>query len=321
MFFIMWLHARTHPEWLPTPVGGGICFFFLTAGYFLPRNTIDCARRTLQLTIAWLIWSWATTILVMIFDPTASFEWSRVFGINVAAYNTPLWFLRNLLIFQAIFLLLMCLRILPGAALSVCLICLVWPYDLNGQQHINLLFNWMMAFSAGFALAYFKLSRIDAHMLRLLYVLVPLAAFLISVDAMEYGFIEMALFSYAWGAGEHPFVFSLKLIPFTSLGFALSFIIVAFLLVTLLPKLAHYVAIIGRNMMFIYAGHTILYGFQIGLDQQLFGGMLGDGIWLPIVAMLVLAAASEALCRYCPSAMAFLGCLSPRHLKWGKWRL
>ena len=43
MFFIMWLHVGEAPFWIPRPVGGGICLFFLLAGYFMPREAARAA--------------------------------------------------------------------------------------------------------------------------------------------------------------------------------------------------------------------------------------------------------------------------------------
>ncbi len=316
MFFIMWLHVRTSPEWLSPPVGGAICLFFVLAGYFMPRTARRCAERTLQLALAWLIWSWLTVILGAIFDDKFVFDWNRVFGINAASYNTPLWFLRNLIIFHVIFWGLMVLRILPLGSLVVLALCVIWPYDMDGEQHTHLLFSWIMAVSVGFALQSIKLARLHELMQKYFWCIVVLAISLLIITALKLPMMEHTLISYTLAEDWFTIDFSLSDIPWDSYGFALAYCAIALILSKLAPKVELCLALVGKNMMFVYAGHTLLYGFQIGLDQEVFGGMLGDGVWLPIVAMLLLTIASHYLCRWFPNLMVLLGSLSPSKGSW-----
>ncbi len=319
MFFILWLHTRTAPSWLPMPVGGAICFFFLAAGYFLPRAAMECGRRTVQLFIAWLLWSLITVTLYLCVGPGMQFEWQRAIGWDAMAYNVPLWFLRNLIVYQLIFFALLLIRVLPWGAALLLFICCIWPYDKQGEHHIVLRFDWIIAVAIGFLLGNIGLANLSRMLERSLIPLSILAAFLISFEYVNYPFSTMTLFSYSWVLGDNASElhghFSLNSLPLVALGLSLAYALISVALARWLPWAARVLAIAGRNMMFIYAAHSILYGMQVGIDQKYFGGVPQDGVWLPIVAIIILTLLSELLCRICPKLMVLLGSLSWKHWK------
>ncbi len=319
MFFIMWLHTRTAPSWLPFPVGGAICFFFLTAGYFLPRKPLECGKRTLQLIGAWLLWSLITVTLYLCVGSGMQFEWQRAIGWDAMAYNVPLWFLRNLIVYQLIFFILLLTRALPWGAAIVLFICCIWPYAKHGEHHIVLRYDWIIAVAIGFVIGNVGLARLSRMLERGMIPLTLLAGFLISFEFYKYPFAGYTWFSFSWALGDNlshlSGDFSLNSLPLVALGLSLAYALVAVALTRWLPWASRVLAIVGRNMMFIYAGHSILYGMQVGIDLHYFGGKLADGVWLPIIAMVILTLISELLCKICPKLMVLLGSLSLRHWK------
>ena len=54
-----------------------------------------------------------SVLFLLVVKPYVDITWQRVVGWGVAAYNTPLWFLKTLIAYQLVLAGLMALRLLP----------------------------------------------------------------------------------------------------------------------------------------------------------------------------------------------------------------
>ncbi len=314
MFFIMWLHTRQDPEWILLPMDGGIALFFLLAGYFMPMNVRACAKRTLQLLIAWLLWSVISVALYKCFFPQEALDWRRVFCWEAMGYNPPLWFLRNLVAYHAIFLLLLFCRLLPWGAWVVFIVCCLWPFTKEGMHHITLRFDWMIVMSLGVAMSRTSLQSIGHSFWRYGWLIALICAALISVQIWHYPFIDYHLLSYRgqlWNGWEVGGSFSLAQLPLAKMGVCIGFLLLAVVIERLAPWLARLLAMVGANMMFIYAFHSLVYGVHMYVDETYFG-YATDAWWTVPIIMVLLAGLSALLKRLTPRLMVWLGCLSVR---------
>lgn len=296
MFFIMWQHTRNSPEWIGSLLGGALCLFFVLAGYFLPRSPEKCLRRTKELFIAWCLWSLISYIYCM--DPVNPFaqSWQRAIGWGVSAINTPLWFLKNLIIYQFIMCALMYLRVLPRYALALLVLLASFSYTNEYGQHESLRFSWMMALVFGYAMAHFPLARITQYM-RDHALMLNITVLLILVQPPVLGLLALYFDMSAYSPK----------IPISSFAYALIFMMLALSLEDLWPRIVAPLALVGRCMMFVYAAHVLLHAAIISFEIQVLGGINLDGPWTPLVDMLILTPLCLFLQRRFPRVMSLLG--------------
>lgn len=248
MFFIMWLHVGHAPSWIGVPVGGGICLFFVLAGYFMPREAGKAARRALALGLAWLLWSAITLGLYMLVQPHHPIEWARVFGYGQAAYNTPLWFLRNLTLYQLAIAALAALHLLPRANWLVLALLAGFTYVREPSQHEGLRWDWMMAVMLGYCLRSTGLHTLEQWLRQ--HAGYVLAAILLLLLQREY---------YPLLAEWQGLEYYRCSLPVVQLCYALLMCYAAMGLARFLPRLNNWLAIAGSSMMFTYAAHSLLY--------------------------------------------------------------
>ena len=152
MFCIVWLHANAAPAGLGQVVGGAITLFFLLAGYFLPVQAGKALVRTARLALAWLLWSLLSLGLMAATAPDFEFSWQRCVGWGVAAYNTPLWFLKTLLAYQLVAVGLLALRFLPRFCWVAVLVLMLCSYTSAPAQYAAVRFDYLWVFLLGLAL-------------------------------------------------------------------------------------------------------------------------------------------------------------------------
>lgn len=297
MFFIMWLHTRNAPVAIHGAVGGGIGLFFLMAGYFMPREARRSALRALEFARTWLIWMLLP--LLVNFLSGGDFEWQRALGWGVGAYNAPMWFLRNLVIFQLMMAALMFFKFLPrhAAPMAAGLICCA--YITEWSEHTTIRFNYMMMLVLGFALRAIKLRAIYEYLQKNAFILAFVAGVIILQPLL------LAEFCDAWGIKCR-----IPNIPVRSMSYALLLLLSGITISKYLPKLADYLALAGRCMMFIFVSHVIFYGLIIYCEHVLLGGMRLDGVWTPIIVMAGLTWLCLRLQAKYPTLMRLLGCPS-----------
>lgn len=248
MFFIMWLHVGGAPFWMGRPVGGGICLFFLLAGYFMPREAGKAARRALWLGLAWLLWSLITLGLYLLTDSNLQWSWEKVFGWGMAAYNTPLWFLRNLTVYQLIIAGLAALHLLPRCNWLLLVLIASFTYVNQPAQHEGMRFDWMTAVMLGYCLRSIPLGSIEQWLTRHVWYVLA-AIILLLVQREVYPFIARA-------QGLSYYRCSL---PVVQLSYAVLLCLTAIGIARYLPKLNNLLATAGSCMMFTYVAHSMLF--------------------------------------------------------------
>ena len=254
MLGIMWLHSGATPSWLHAPVGGGICLFFMLAGRFMPESPGAAAQRACRLGLAWLLWSLISLGLFILAQPGESWSWARAFGLGEPAYNTPLWFLRNLCLYQLLLAGLAALRLLPRYKWLLLALLLGLSYAAEPAQHVGLRFDWLSAVLLGYCLRGIPLPRLHAWLLAHAPALLAAGVFLL-VQRAYYPELLSAL-------GMRCYSCSLHVVEFM---WAIGYLLAGAGLVRLCSPLASRMAQCGSCMLFIYAGHSLAYAPLYGL--------------------------------------------------------
>lgn len=292
MFFIIWLHTGKSPEWNGDLVGGALCLFFVFAGYFMPRQAGRCAKRALRLLWLWALWSLLSAGLYMLTKTGAVWSWERLVGWGVGAYNTPLWFLRNLAVYQLLVALLLALRWLPRYSwLSVALLA-SFAYFCEHSQHVTLRFDWMVACVLGFALrggmsAEQLTDRLQRHAV-VLAVSIALLLAQIHLVPLLGDALDMSV--------------RLCSLPAESLAYTILYSLLALALVRFLPGVAELFARAGRSMIFCYITHS----FALAVFYNYPWIDFARNIWVPVLLLILLTWFYGVLNRLFPRAMSFL---------------
>lgn len=290
MVSIIWMHSGESPTWLIEPVGGSICLFFVLAGRFMPSAPGQLAARTLRLALAWLLWSLISWGLFILAQPEEPWSLARAFGIGEAAYNTPLWFLKDLCIFQLLMAGLMWLRVLPRYKWLLLVLLAGFAYAAEPAQHVGLRFDWMPALLLGYCLQGISpgqlRERISSHAPALV------VAGVVLLLQQEY---YPALLQHF---GIRSYTCSL---PLASLAYALGYLLLGMAAENLLPKLAGGMARCGSCMLFIYAGHSLAYAPFYPFPLPLFVRLA-----LMLLVMIALTCLCIALQKLCPRVARLL---------------
>lgn len=245
---IMWLHSGPPPSWLSAPVGGGICLFFILAGRFMPPAPGAAARRACRLGVAWVLWSLLSLGLYILAQPDASWSWARAFGWGEAAYNTPLWFLRNLFLYQLLLAGLGGLRLLPRYKWLLLVFLLGLTYAAAPPQHETLRFDWLSAVLLGYCLRDIPLQRMHAWLVAHAPALLVAGALLL----LQRAYYPDLLTS----VGMRSYACSLHV---AELVWAVGYLLAAIGLLRWLRPLGTRMAQCGDCMLFVYAGHSLAY--------------------------------------------------------------
>ena len=291
MFFIIWLHAAAAPVWTGKVVGGSIALFFLLAGYFLPASAGAVLRRTGRLALAWAAWSLVSVVFLLVVKPYVDIEWQRVVGWQVAAYNTPLWFLKTLVAYQLVAAGLLALRLLPRYAWVLVVFLALCSYTTSPSQHLSVRFDYMWIFLLGFAAKAAPLAAVRAYMEKNWWILalVVLGVFLQPEVLEEYA-------DFADVSWRH------CNLPLWNLAFMAAFLLVGAWMARALPRVAAKLASCGRWMLFIYAGHSYLLAPLYQWKELRWGW----NIWVPLLVLPLLVLLAMGLSRVLPRTMALL---------------
>lgn len=295
MFFIIWLHTGKSPAWNGDLVGGALCLFFVFAGYFMPRQAGRCAARALRMLWLWVLWSLLSAGLYMLTKQGAVWSWERLVGLGEGAYNTPLWFLRNLAVYQLLAAGMLALRLLPRHAWLTVALLASFAYTCEHSQHITLRFDWMVAFVLGTALRTSVGSEVLSSWLRshALVLTVAIAILLVQIHALP-----------ALGRSLDMAVRVCSL-PVESLAYTILYSLAAMALVRWLPRMAAAMAASGRCMIFCYITHSFALAIFYNYPQIDFA----RNIWVPVLLLAVLTWLYGVLNRLFPRTMRFLfGC-------------
>lgn len=291
MFCIVWLHADAAPAGLGRAVGGAITLFFLLAGYFLPAEAGRVLNRTGRLALAWLLWSLLSLGLMAVAAPDFEFSWQRSIGWGVAAYNTPLWFLKTLVVYQLVAAGLLALRLLPRFTWVVVPVLMLCSYTSAPAQYAAVRFDYFWFFLLGFALKTVPPERIGNW---LGHHLPTLAAAALVCLCQPYVLARCAQWAeLPWRHCN---------LPVGALAWALLMLLGGVVTVRYLPRVAGGLAFCGRWMLFIYAAHSFVLA-------PLYGGYNPHflwNIWVPVVVIPLLAVAGWRLNRWFPRTMALL---------------
>jgi fucose 4-O-acetylase-like acetyltransferase len=141
MLAVVFQHMPGGCRWnLPT-LSAALALFYLLAGYFaVPRleNLGYLWRRVKQLLLAYLLWSglWAvgslldpTWLAFVVDDPWGALR--KVLGVGCTPFLTPMWFIRDLIVFL---LIGACLQKLPRWVLPVVTVCCVSLHAIGSGQ-------------------------------------------------------------------------------------------------------------------------------------------------------------------------------------------
>ena len=291
MFFIVWLHANAAPGWVGKVVGGAIALFFLLAGYFLPSSAGRVVERTGRLAFAWGLWSLMSVLFLLVVKPYVDISWQRVVGWGVAAYNTPLWFLKTLVAYQLVVAGLMALRLLPRYAWVAVVFLALCSYTTAPSQHLSVRFDYLWIFLLGFAARQAPLEQVRGYMVQNKWILLLV---IVGVFAQPECLEEYAEeLDVSWRHCN---------LPLKSLAFMASFLLAGVLLDEYLPRVAAVLARCGSWMLFIYAGHSYLLSplYQWKVSVVLWN------VWVPLLVLPVMVLLGRMLSRCFPRAMAFL---------------
>lgn len=295
MFFIIWLHTGKSPAWNGDLVGGALCLFFVFAGYFMPQQAGRCAARALRMLWLWVLWSLLSAGLYMLTKQGAVWSWERLIGWGVGAYNTPLWFLRNLAVYQLLAAGMLALRLLPRHAWLTVALLASFAYTCEHSQHITLRFDWMVAFMLGCALRTSVEMESLSRWLRenALALVVAGGLLLVQIHALPAlgDALDMAV--------------RLCSLPVESLVYTILYSLVAMALVRWLPRMAAAMAASGRCMIFCYITHSFGLAVFYNYPQIDFA----CNFWVPVLLLAVLTWLYGVFNRFFPRAMRFLfGC-------------
>ena len=295
MFFIIWLHTGKSPAWNSDLVGGALCLFFVFAGYFMPQQAGRCAARALRMLWLWVLWSLLSAGLYMLTKQGAVWSWERLVGLGDDAYNTPLWFLRNLAVYQLLVAGMLALRLLPRHAWIVVALLASFAYTCEHSQHITLRFDWMVAFMLGCALRTSVGMESLSRWLRenALALVVAGGLLLVQIHALPAlgDALDMAV--------------RLCSLPVESLVYTILYSLAAMALVRWLPRAAELLAHSGRCMIFCYITHSFGLAVFYNYPQIDFA----CNFWVPVLLLAVLTWLYGVFNRFFPRAMRFLfGC-------------
>lgn len=287
MYPIIWMHAGAAPNGVGEWVGGALCLFFLLAGYFMPQEWRPCLKRAGKLALAWALWSCIAALLYFAMAPEHGIRWEKLLGWGEASYDTPLWFLRNLAVYQGLMALLLALRVLPhyGWLLTAVLACCA--YASAPSQHLTLRFDWFWVLLLGFCLKAVPLPRLEDTLRRHLPLLLGSCVFLLLQP--------MVLHTLLPQVAEC----SLPVGSFARCGL---YFAAAYILCRCSARLGRGLAAIGSGMMFCYVTHSFfLVPFYLGYDFN-----WAWNAWVPLLLLPLLTALGAALTRCFPRTMAVL---------------
>lgn len=295
MFFIIWLHTGKSPAWNGDLVGGALCLFFVFAGYFMPQQAGRCAARALRMLWLWVLWSLLSAGLYMLTKQGAVWSWERLVGLGDDAYNTPLWFLRNLAVYQLLVAGMLALRLLPRHAWLTVALLASFAYTCEYSQHITLRFDWMVAFMLGCALRTSVEMESLSRWLRenALALVVAGGLLLVQIHALPAlgDALDMAV--------------RLCSLPVESLAYTILYSLAAMALVRWLPRAAELLAHSGRCMIFCYITHSFGLAVFYNYPQIDFA----CNFWVPVLLLAVLTWLYGVFNRFFPRAIRFLfGC-------------
>lgn len=290
MLPILWLHAGDAPDILGQPVGGSLCLFFVLAGYFMPQQAGACAVRAARLAVAWLLWSLISWGLFCVGEPNGEWTWQQVFGWGTASLNTPLWFLRNLFVYQLIFAALISLGLLPRLSSLWLLLLIGCSYAAEPGQHESLRFDWMSALALGFCLRRFDLSTLltwlSRHALPLL--------LLIVVWQLQWHFYPDYLRHEGWNVNRCS-------LPMPQLAWCILYLLLAIGIQRYLPRMASPLATAGGSMIFCYAAHSLLYAPLYAYNIHWAGNF-----WAPLIVLPLLTQVYRLFNRRFPRTIRLL---------------
>lgn len=291
MFFIIWLHADAAPWWVGKVVGGAIALFFLLAGYFLPVSAGQVMRRTGRLALAWGAWSMLSVLFLLIAKPYVDICWQRVVGWQVAAYNTPLWFLKTLVAYHLVVALLQAVQLLPRYSWVLVVFLVLCSYTTSPSQHLSVRFDYLWVFLLGFAAKNVALETMFRYVRRHGWVLLlaVIGVFLQPQWLEEYADMVDA----SWRHCN---------LPLWNLAFMALFLLVGVAMVGALPRVAAVLASCGRWMLFIYAGHSYLLSPLYCYEEIRWGW----NVWVPMLVLPLMVMMARGLTRHVPRTMALL---------------
>lgn len=291
MFFIIWLHADAAPWWVGKVVGGAIALFFLLAGYFLPVGAGQVMRRTGRLALAWGAWSMLSVLFLLIAKPYVDISWQRVVGWQVAAYNTPLWFLKTLVAYHLVVALLQAVHLLPRYSWVLVVFLVLCSYTTSPSQHLSVRFDYLWVFLLGFAAKNVALETMFRYVRSNSWVLLlaVVGVFLQPQWLEEYADMVDA----SWRHCN---------LPLWNLAFMSLFLLVGVAMVGALPRVAAVLASCGRWMLFIYAGHSYLLSPLYRYEEIRWGW----NVWVPVLVLPLMVMIARGLTRFVPRTMALL---------------
>lgn len=292
MFFIIWLHTGKSPAWNGDLVGGALCLFFFLAGYFMPSDAGRCAARAWRMLRLWVLWSFLSAGLYMLTKSGAVWSWERVFGIGVGAYNTPLWFLRNLAVYQLLVAGGLALRWLPRHTWLVTALLAAFAYTCEHSQHTTLRFDWMMVLVLGVSLrTAVTPEQLTGWLRRRAAVLVVAAVvLLVQIHALP-----------KLGRELDVAVRSCSL-PVESLAWALLYALAAMGIEHWCSRAGVALAACGRSMLFCYITHS----FALAVFYNYPSIDVAANVWVPVLLLVVLTLLNRMLEKRFPRTMRFL---------------
>lgn len=293
MFFIIWLHTGKSPAWNGDLVGGALCLFFVFAGYFTSDNAAKCAKRAGKLLLLWLVWSLISACLHLLVTPWESWDWARVFGWGVGAYNTPLWFLRNLAVYQLLMAGLMFLRVLPRYSWAFMALLMTLAYAAAPAQHVTLRFDWWMAVMIGFALKAVTLHGITAWLRRHFVVIVVGVAICLLQPVVYHELLQELDISRPLKDCS---------LAVESVCYLLLYCLLALLLARFVPKVASVLALMGSSMMFCY----IVHSYTLAPLYQYQEIEFAYNVWVPVLLLPMLTGVYLLLKKCFPRVMRAL---------------
>lgn len=288
MYPIIWLHIPGTPSWAGQLVGGALFLFFLLAGYFMPHEARPCTVRGLKLAAAWVLWSLLAALFCCSLSPEDGVDWYKLLGWGVNAYDTPLWFLRNLALFELLIAALLWLRLLPRYVWVLVLVLVSMAYVGKPAQHLTIRFDWFWVTVLGFGLRCVPVAQAGAWLGRNAALLIPAC-------------LVVLYQPWLWKqcVGE---VRGCSL-PTYSAAWCVLYLLLALAVQRFLPRAARAMAFSGRGMMFCYVTHIFFLAPFYAPDNNL---TWCYNFWVPPVLMAVLPFVGCVLQRHFPRIMRVL---------------
>lgn len=303
LFIILWKHASM-PEWLDIPTTASVFVYFLLAGYFCRLDSRSIWLRAWRILRTYAVWMLIALPLACGGlwsayreggDRFLTYAYECFIGSPDPVADGPLWFLKELFVFQCV--LAAASWIGPARTMAGCAVVflLARGYVSDSMHYYSYALN-AIPFFAGVVCSRFSLQEAESWFRGVRW---PVAAIMVAVIA------SFLWISYDAGIADAQGYIGIRAFYFLICAGAFC---AAVELCRWFPKACAWLASYGSLVMFIYAGHMLMFKMSNYVCRKL---DMPDwrqeyGFAAALVTFVFLAVAAKLLNRACPGVMRIL---------------